>query len=147
MVLNLDVQTAFDSMDHVRIVRALKKEGWREEAVLQVQADLTELRARASVRGVSATEWVDYRHGGRQGGADTPALWRSLLDSVLRPCVRAWEEAGLGHRHGAPGEEMSLQLLVWADNVWILGRSWSEAALMARAATEHLERAGMKWKA
>ena len=73
----------------------------------------------------------------------TPDDWNDLVEDTMEEVVEEWEKEGVGVNCGDVGR---LTHLVWADNIWIFGRSWEELARMQERLTESMEAKGLWWK-
>ena len=89
-----------------------------------------------------------------RGGAETPRLWVRLLDSAVKKAKHRWQESKLGASlptvgapelgHGCDG--VSLDLMIWADDLIIMGRSAAEVKTMFTILGEELVVLGLGWK-
>ena len=89
-------------------------------------------------------EGVPYTKGGRQGGSETPFIWNRLLDSIMTPLAKEWENRGYGLQ--MPSEAPRLTHLIWADNIWIIAESITQARKMMKMLTGALLARRLVWK-
>jgi hypothetical protein len=100
-------------------------------------------------------DWdMEYSLGGRQGGAETPDLWRILLDSVMRRTLAkchaeslgvCFEGSGIGS-NGDNEPSDWLTFSAWADDIILYSKNLVEAKRMATILAEELGGWGLKLK-
>ena len=122
MLTNADVQTAFASITITELAVALSEMGACSTLQYALLDELMRLKAQASVADAPASCVFNFTKGGREGGSDTPLLWRVLLDWLLSPVIENWIEQKVGFRlveHGRALEETPVHShMVWADNLF-----------------------------
>jgi len=96
IVVSLDVHIAFDSINHVLLAVALMHAGAPTYLVAAVMEEFYDLVAQMSVAGIGSTREFAYHKGGRQGGVETPPIWNIIMDFLLGPLVRKWDEQKYG---------------------------------------------------
>ena len=79
MLTNADVQTAFASITITELAVALSEMGACSTLQYALLDELMRLKAQASVADAPASCVFDFPKGGREGGSDTPLLWRVHL--------------------------------------------------------------------
>ena len=90
-----DISAAFDSMPHELIWRSMRARG---ASALIAGLHLREmLQAYITLPFVGRSDSFNFNRGGKQGGVETPDEWRILIDYVLEPVVRIWNN-GVGFK-------------------------------------------------
>jgi hypothetical protein len=85
-----DVQTAFDSMPRQLMEESVTS---RRVCALDVGLHMQELtaeQARITLPHAGTKEPFEFSKGGKQGGIETPDLWRTMLDHVLCSLAHRW---------------------------------------------------------
>ncbi len=125
-ILKIDAHRAFDSMRHDILEQCLLDAEVNPKLVL---AFMRELSFGTGTLRFGDLVWEDafsYTKGGRQGGCDTPELWKRYLNVALSRASRVWAEEGLGlilpSGLSLPGE-VRVDVLAWADDLFIVARS------------------------
>ena len=95
---SFDIRTAFDSMDHELIFKALTGRGVAEHLAAAFIRELWDLQVEAEIPGMATTTGQPANVGGRQGGTETPSLWNYLLKYILEELVAKWNVRGWGFR-------------------------------------------------
>ena len=62
----------------------------------EIHAHANKLDAYIDLPHVGQTARFPFEKGGKQGGVETPDMWRALVDFVMEPLVRAWQEQRVG---------------------------------------------------
>ena len=121
-----DVKTAFDSMPHELISKALTFKGVSSHFVGLHLRELSGMQATIKIPMVGETDLFPFCKGGKQGGVETPDEWRALVDFVLEPVVKAWENLHLGFCLVADAEEDKriVTHAIWADNIVLFATSF-----------------------
>jgi len=90
---------------------------------------------------------IPFLRGGKQGGSSTPELWKQFLHYVIGRELCALEAQGFGFEiedeHGKP---YFMNHIIYADDVWVLARSESEARNILTKVTEQLLAYELQWK-
>lgn len=95
---SFDIRTAFDSMDHSIVFKALVGRGVPEHLAAAFIRELIDIRIEVEIPGLAEAEGVEANTGGRQGGTDTTVLWNYLMEYLLDDLVRSWGVAGVGFK-------------------------------------------------
>ena len=80
--------------------------------------------------------------GGRQGGVETPWLWRTLLAYVLDPVVQKWQQEGQSWQV----DGVSFDAIVWAGNIYVLPHTPQGVSSKAVDVSDALRKHGMGLK-
>jgi hypothetical protein len=140
--MKLDVHRAFDALRHGVIHAAL------ERALCPVRLQLAMLRELAHcdiTLNFQGSVWEDimYSKGGKQGGSDTPELWKRVLDVALRQAKCRWDALSLGASFGqeskSHGDTMYIDGVAWADDIILFANSLESMKLMFRILVEELK--------
>ena len=82
------------------------------------------MQAQMSVAGLGTTPVFPFHRGGRQGGVETPPIFRMISGFLLGPMVRHWDFAG--YRFPLDGNT-HLHHLIWCDNLYLIATSQAQA--------------------
>ena len=120
--LKCDVSRAFDNIRHQHVLDALTKQDCPARLCHGVMLELLDCNVNIVFQGAQIDP-IAMEEGGRQGGADTPALWIRVLDLGISRAKDRWRDESLGLcLPGADGgpQEYLFDCLAWADDI-ILG--------------------------
>jgi len=91
--------------------------------------------------------------GGRQGGAETPALWKRLLDVPMRRAKERWTEENLDAAfHSASADsadtaaKLTLDVLAWADDLFLFAHDLGALRRKFVILTEEMHKFSLTWK-
>ena len=141
---SLDVETAFDSINHESSATAVASRGIHAELVSCLMRELTGLQASITIPSASPTDRFTLEHGGKQGGVETPDEFNILIEHILAPIVKSWTERGYGFKLDAG--MLNLHHLIWADNIYILAASHVQFQTMCQELTMAIYSHKLKWK-
>jgi hypothetical protein len=85
---------------------------------------------------------IPYSRGGKQGGSETPFLWKRALDHVFKRVQLRWDEIGAG----AHFDDQTISWQAWADDVVIFVETLTSLKSMLRIVSEELSVHGMNSK-
>ena len=139
----LDIEKAFDYMNHSAIPQLLLKRGWTSRGVGTLMTHMCGMTAQPEIDGLPAMGSVDYHFGGRQGGAETAIVFADMIDAATEDVVESWNDKGYGFRVDG---KMLLNHVVWADNFVLLADSGRQLRDMINELTLPLQRWGFRWK-
>lgn len=142
-VASLDIQTAFDDMDHQILLDIMVQSGFPFQLVWAVAREMLQLNARMEFGPFGVSDWFPLEKGGIQGGTHTPTLFNLMIEHALSRVVTSWKLADMGFKT-CPGKSVSHAM--WADNLWLLASSPSELQDMIVMATEAIYAVGFSWK-
>ena len=149
-VLKLDVFRAFDSMYHEHIETALLASGVNPRIVHSIMRELSFGEADLIFGDQTWEQAFEYSKGGRQGGCDTPEVWNRYLDVPICKAAELWAEAGCGLvlpcDPGIPGDEVRVDFLAWADDLFLVSRSLSDLKEMWSILSDCIAAVGLRWK-
>ena len=145
--LKADVHRAFDAMFHDVILDSLVFADCPVRLQHAVMLELHACSANLSFQGHSIPG-ILYNKGGKQGGAETPTLWKRVLDMALHRAGIRWQNESLGVRFGEVDEEGSFEahFQAWADDVLLFSDSLAGLQRMFVILTEELHRIRLNWK-
>jgi hypothetical protein len=91
---------------------------------------------------------MEYSRGGRQGGSETPELWKLLLNSALVKAKALWSAKTLGAHFGAidSGEHFHIDFLARADDLVLYANSLDDIHEMFNILSRELHRVHLQWK-
>ena len=55
-------------------------------------AEYSNLRAKIKIPEVGISDWFAYSKGAKQGGVETPDIWKIVLDYLFDPVISKWAE-------------------------------------------------------
>jgi hypothetical protein len=137
-LMKLDAARAFDSLRHEVIADCLIKCGFGYKITLALLRELSENQLTLLFQGVEV-RGILYAKGGKQGGADTPEIWRRVFNDVLENASRIWHEKKLGIVYN----DYRLCYQAWADDVILFARSCEEVRAMFEILLEALHEKGL----
>ena len=150
IIINKVVKSAFAGITIAEVAVAMTEFGvasaW-QHAMLQ---ELLGFVADATIADAPASDLFRFTRGGREGGGDTPLLWRILCDWILEPVISKWEVDRVGFvlrevNYSSTG--MIVNHCVWADNLLLLARSADESRRMIADVSRRLySTMGCRWK-
>jgi hypothetical protein len=131
MIIYLDIQKAYDSVDWNVLIKRLGEEySLPNELSWMIIELFTGVKSTIAINGVESTELI-HRAGVLQGSVISPILYSSYINSMagkIRQILRSIR----------PGEEDDLQCtFMYADDVAILVRSDAEMEAVLRGCEEH----------
>ena len=140
----MDIATAFDSMNHEVVVKALQSSGMKTDMILSLMAELSGCTARISIPGAGSSDDFPLERGGKQGGVETPDLFNILMEQIVSPLVSSWNGRGFGVflDAGTPGITHAL----WADNIFLLAASVDQFRIMSQELTTAIYEHTLAWK-
>jgi len=146
-VARSDVNKAFDSMDRAELAATLSAGGAHPGIVASV---LEALLATLDVHmGPVRADQVPFLVGGRQGASSTPEIWKHLLHRAIGEELVRLEREGHGfHLIGDHLQEDGrvINHIIFADDVWLIGRSHEELLHITTLVTAALVRRRLRWK-
>ena len=83
-------------MDHDRLAQALYESGMHAVLIAAVLEEMSELTATITVPGAGTTQPFGIHKGGKQGGTETPQVWKRFLAQILTTVVDGWDRHGYG---------------------------------------------------
>ena len=92
----IDVSAAFDSFHHEHLEQALRSLGVPSLFVFAWLRELFRAELFPSVAGHTSEECVVPGKGGRQGGVETPLMWRAVTQWLMDPLLASWRQRGIG---------------------------------------------------
>jgi hypothetical protein len=125
-VLKLDVARAFDALSHELIATSLQEAGCCPKLCLAFLREISCSSLLLCFQG-HVFEPICYNKGGRQGGSETPFIWKVALDRIMRRVVSSWAAHGLGL--SLPGGPL-LTWQGWADDLVLFASSESDLRKM-----------------
>jgi hypothetical protein len=141
IVAKLDISRAFDAMTHNTIINGLRATGVPGKLILAIMRELTNCSISLKFRDL-IWSGLPYQRGGKQGGSETPEVWKRVLDATLKCVVPRWRAAGLGITFG----DQCLSYHAWADDLIVLATSAASFREMLGILCEELSRDGLAVK-
>jgi hypothetical protein len=114
----LDVDRAFDVMRHSLILDSLLAAKCPAKLCVALMRDLSQNSMTLLFQGECWPN-IPYTRGGKQGGSETPELWKRVLNNAMIEIVGQWHEKKMGAHIG----EISLQYMAWADDLVFFNHS------------------------
>ena len=140
VIVNADVETAYDCLHPSESAKTLEE--WKVHPMLAAAA----LAESINVTGKGSLEGFSFHtvlsKCVRQGTIEAVRFFNNTMLRLLAPLVEAWSASSFGICIG-PTRAV---LYVWADNLWIVGASISQAHKMVIAVSQVLAHAGFKIK-
>eukprot|EP00973_Karenia_brevis_P040796 5647854-Karenia_brevis.AAC.1 len=90
---NLDIKTAFDSIDHSILFHALIGRGLQEHLAAAFLRELMDIEIDVEIPAMCEASGIRANTGGKQGGTDTTALWNYLIEWIMEDVVGEWNRA------------------------------------------------------
>ena len=94
----MDVEQAFDYMNHIELDDANKGREVSTNVRLAALRDYTGKKAKARLNGVGETGEFRLGSAGRQGGVRTPDEWKNLLKKELATLAQEWHDRKVGFK-------------------------------------------------
>ena len=94
-IMKLDVHRAFDALRHGVIHDALINCQCTVRLQLALLRELAHCDITLKFQGV-VWEGIPYSNGDKQGGSDTPEIWKRVLHVALRRARQRWDAPSLG---------------------------------------------------
>lgn len=142
-IFSLDVQTAFDDMQHEVIFQSLLSRGVHAELVYALAQEYTDLRARVTVSDSDPSASFSFLRGGRQGGVETPEVFNMVVESALEQVIEKWRALKFGF---TLDDRHFTTHAVWADNFFIVAKTLDEGIAMVRDLTSAVYEKRFVWK-
>ena len=121
-----DIQTCFDEVTLVFWEETITFWQFRPRLVCALLKELTHMEGTARLGAVSTHDTFTYDKL-RQGGADGPWLWDMSVRYLTHLIVERWRQNGRSELYV---DGLSISLLWWADNFWIVATNPEESAVM-----------------
>jgi hypothetical protein len=141
-VLKLDVFKAFDTMRHDTILESLIDCQCPVKLQHAVMCELAHGTIALKFQGES-WDGLRYSRGGRQGGAETPELWKRVLNVAVSRAKVRWDLLGLpavfGDR-GSPEDRCDIDFLAWEDDLALFSNTLDGIHSMFKILDEELHR-------
>jgi ribonuclease HI len=146
-VLKLDIHRAFDNMRHSGIQSSLSRASCPKRLQLAIMREFWRNRVSLRFQG-EVFEHVEVLKGGRQGGSETPDLWKRYLDMAVTDARKRWAAEGLGMHFSDEfdSESFSVDALAWADDVVLMGNDLPVVKRMFVIFAEELAKIGLTLK-
>ena len=149
-ILKIDAFRAFDSMWHDVIESALLSSDVHPRLIHAIMRELSFGTASLKLGDIVWDRVFSYSKGGRQGGTDTPELWKRYLDLAITRATVLWQSAHRGlilpDGAGVPGGEVRLDFLAWADDIFLISGSLADLKSMWLELSTCINDIGLKWK-
>ena len=101
-----------------------------------------ELKASAHLQGEVSAD-IPFTRSIRQGGIESAREWNLVVRRILDSCYDRWESQQYGIKLPLLG---AVTHVVWADNIYFIGRSRDAVIAMGQDFTDILVACGMQWK-
>ena len=141
----MDVATAFDTINHGDLTKALAQRGMRPNLVRALLREVSFMKCNTTLPGASPSDRFPMCCGGKQGGIETPEEFNVMIEFVLQPLVDRGRHERMGFCFGED-DERPLSHLIWADNVILIAKSPNEFNQMAQELTDAICSIGFQWK-
>ena len=139
-----DIATAFDTMEHASMQKALLGRGAHPDLVRAILREVSFMSGRISIQGAGMSNVFPFERGGKQGGVETPEVFNVMIEYALEPLVAHWEKKGFGFAFDDC--ERVLTHLIWADNIILFASSVKQFQIMAQELTDAICGIGFRWK-
>ena len=151
VVAGLDVEQAFDTMDHIEMDETNKARKVNLNARIAALKDYINKAAKAKLNGVGVTEDFEVETGGRQGGVRTPDEWKYMLKRGFTKPSKKWTDEGVGFKMsreglGEPDSYDVINLEIFADNIYIFAGSSDQMQVMIDEVTVEMHKMRLRWK-
>jgi hypothetical protein len=148
-ILQCDAHKAFDSINHDILRNVLLQSGCPPKLVYCIFQELHHSRMCLTLGDVPGAHEVLLDKAGRQGASETPELWNRYFDSAVSRAREIFREKGLGllfQGDGIEHSDFSVDILYWADDVYIFGQSESMCREMFIVLSAELAKLNLRWK-
>jgi len=133
VAVQLDVSKAFDTIPHEAIGAALRKKGLPEFVVRLVEDSYQ--RVSTSIRNKGDSIDIMIKRGVKQGDPLSPLLFNLIMEPLLQ---------NLQRMSGYRVADETISVLAFADDIFLVARTASEADTLLKAAEAYLTGLGMK---
>lgn len=172
-VVKLDIDRAFDSIDHEKLTEALLASSCPARIVRAILLELHDCAIDVLFQGESWTGFP-FTRGGRQGSSDTPGCWNRVFDQAVSRARLRWRAEGLGVAlpddadscsffdrdmlAEPPPREFSatpvprasadlvLDIATWADDALVFAQGKTQAVRMIQILHQECQRSGLSFK-
>ena len=141
-VLSADVKAAFDEFRPSVFLQALSSWGVPAPLLASIARGCVDLQFTAQLFDTATPEPLPFTSPTRQGGVEAPFFWNATMRWLLALLCAAWRSKGLGLNLPMVG----LSCLVWADNIYFFGSTFSDVQIMFAELTSALQAASLRWK-
>ena len=138
-----DIATAFDVLSPSVVNFAMSECGFDARMTAAILEEMKDLKAHAEIFGVPVKEPIVFNKCIRQGGVESPKVWRISMIAIMSSLVQLWKDMD---GYGVMIDGRRYSHIIWADNVWLLGTSRCILQHMAQMLTDTLEYRGLAWK-
>ena len=118
-MLRFDIHKAFDSICHRALVKSLRRLEIPARIIHAVLRELCDCFMDISVGRHRGSHPQKLFHGAKQGGRDTPRIWKVHLWGALKDLILSWEQRDLVWTAG----DVSLNIKLWADDGVLFART------------------------
>ena len=132
LILNADIQAAFDFMRPELVRKALRAALVHPRIIAAMMRENAFLIAHPEFQGVQLEEPILFNRCARQGGVESAYEWNCVVCLLLQDLVPAWLEKGWGVNIGGRLHTH----VVWADNFWLLASSAESLQKMFQSLTD-----------
>ena len=137
-----DVFKAFDNIDRGVAEEALRFLGLPVNLVAGFIREFAHQEVTVMLGGTTAGP-IGFDRGGKQGGTDTPHIFKAIAHLAVSQLLVDWTAKGWGF----PLEEGSyVQLMIWAGNLYIFATSRCMLSQMMQELTVAINKVKLAWK-
>ena len=140
---SLDIETAFEQMEHAQIVRALEKRKVHPHHIALIIRELGNYKLTMEIPTAGETKECIFTKTGVQGGTGTPTQFRLMVEAAMQETVISWNE----RKAGVTMDAITINHYWWADNLYLVAKTATEFRCMVAEATKALHDYGLCWKA
>jgi hypothetical protein len=144
IVASMDIVTAFDLIRHDCLAWSLLRRGVHPKAIAGLLREYLGLRGTATIPGAGTTAAFSMDMGGRQGGVDTPRELNCMVEAAMDTILPEWQAAAYGVT--LPDGTAPVTHAWWADNLFLVAKSWAELQQMINDITNILIWLRLEWK-
>lgn len=119
----------------------MEKAGAHPHLVAAILEESRLLKLHVNFQDCSTT--VPFNKCLKQGGKESPPIFRDGLIAVLMPTIRRWKRLKIG----VDMDGFLLNHLIWADNIFLFAETQQQLRMMILEIGNELEKAKMHWKA
>ena len=138
VVVQLDVNKAFDHVDHRAAFKAMKLQGVSLFSMALIAAIWSGSCMKACLGTVTSNK-VQMSRGLPQGAPESPVIFTMIMELVLRDLLKSWISRKLAWRL----DDFTLAAICYADEVVLIAVSVSAAEILVSEVIEKLKEVGL----
>jgi hypothetical protein len=142
VVCKTDVAKAFDTLSHNTIIDSLRYYGVEDDVICAILREIRGNQMMLRTPDGLFSKRIPQTRGVRQGGTLSPLIFVLALSYIMHDLIIDWQNRGMGYEHGGSLFEF-VCALVFADDILLFAKTWTEMKIMLREVVETLGKHGL----